>query len=118
MVFKDVLGLAPKCFIISAADLLPMSPHSLIGLSFTKPYKKPEANKSPAPVVSTTFVTLIGSIEKLSWFLKTIEPFEPKVIAPTSTFSLISIKLCSKLFWKRLVISTSFAKIISTFFFY
>ena len=70
---------------ISEAALFPKCPHFSIEYLLKKPNKKPAANKSPAPVVSTSSTTLIGSTRYSSLFSKTTEPFEPSVIAPKST---------------------------------
>ena len=47
---------------ISEAALFPKYPHFSIEYLLIKPNKKPAANKSPAPVVSTNSSTKIGSI--------------------------------------------------------
>ena len=68
--------------------MLPIYPHFSIEYLLIKPNKKPAANKSPAPVVSTSFTKLIGSTRYSSLFSKTTEPFEPRVMAPITTFFL------------------------------
>ena len=51
---REILGRAPICFMISEAALFPKCPHFSIEYLLIKPNKKPAANKSPAPVVSTS----------------------------------------------------------------
>ena len=46
--------------IMSAATLLPNFPQSSIEYLFVKPNRNPEANISPAPVVSTRSFTVMG----------------------------------------------------------
>ena len=53
------------------------------------PFKNPAANKSPAPVVSTTFNPSIGGINILSFALYMFAPFEPLVTTAISTIELI-----------------------------
>ena len=92
---------------------LPNCPHFVKDILFDNPKRTPEANKSPAPVVSTTFV-LIGFILIILSSVKIIEPFSPSVIAPNLTIFLSNWSEVLKSFSNKLVSSLSFAKTKST----
>ena len=49
------------------------------------PYKKPAANISPAPVVSTSDLTATELMMCSFFVSNTIEPLDPSVMAPIST---------------------------------
>ena len=62
------------------ARKLPITAHSLRFLFCESPERKPAANASPAPVVSTT-VVIIGSTDSTSSPFDIKQPFLPRVIA-------------------------------------
>ena len=86
-------------------------PQSSNVIFFENPYKKPEANKSPAPVVSTTFNPLIGGINFLSFILNIHAPFDPLVTTAISTMELNFSFSCP---FKSTFISWLFPNKIST----
>ena len=85
--FSDTCGRAPMCWITSAAASAPRRPAFSWPALRTRPNRKPAANRSPAPVVSTSLSIGNAGAATTPSFETTTQPFSLRVTTP----SLVSL---------------------------